>query len=364
MITQSMIEAAAHGSVKDRTALYRSLFAEIQSLKASTGTQLLQAGANSGTQGSVQGVPPAGSISVTGADGSVAIAITPVSETPTKTVYQEISYSPSVNFASDIVTLPVTTATSQNVAMPGGSFYWRFRSSYDQKKWNAYQQFSGVVDAGLISSESSNNAVPLNQSNYATIDSVDGGSSANVRVQGNGGYGSSYPAIKGTQQRVLPGATIINVPYGSQRVVAYDPKNPQYLVKSDLPAVFADHLIPVGAVSVVGAGGVVLPTVSLVVDGSGRVIAWNVITQGNGLTTDVTLVINTTTGSGATPGAQTRSAGKLISISPGNPGLNYDPSDTVTVSGGVSGGAAGGGQTIGGNGGRLVFSDGTTAGDI
>jgi len=146
---------------------------------------------------------------------------------------------------------------------------------------------------------------------------------------------------------------VANVPLGTDKFVAYSKKT-GYLLQPTLAAALADHLTPIGKVSVVEGGVPTLPTVSLVLGAGGAVIGWNVTSQGNGLTGPVTLTIVTATGSGATPGTQTIVNGKLISVAPGNPGQLYAGGDTVTVSGGVGPGTPGGGTSAGGNGGRMT----------
>ena len=302
--------------------------------------------------------PPQAKLAVAGSNGNYTIQVTNPAQAANKTLWHEISYSTVSNFTSSVTTMPVTTATQQSVSAPGANLNFRLRSSYDGKNWNNYTILSGAIAAGLQSSEATENNVPLNQTNYANVDSVAVGATANVRVYGTSGPGTSYPSVKGASERIQPSATIIGARLNSNLVVAFDGTN--YQVRNTLPEVFADGNTPTGSVSVVGAGGVTLPAVDLVLGTGGTVLAWNVTSQGNGLTAPVTLSINTATGSGATPGAQTIQNGKLISISPGNPGSGYASGDTVTVSGGVFSGASGGGQHIGGNGGRFVYNDGTT----
>jgi hypothetical protein len=301
--------------------------------------------------------PPLATFKVSGDNGFFAIEITNAKQAINKTIYHELSYATASNFSSKVTTLPVSTATNQRLAGPGLSVYWRLRSSYDQASWNNYQIQPGIVVAGFVGSVAVDAAVVLNQTNYANVDSVDAGGTANVRVFGRSGPLTQYPQVRGAQERILPSATIIGVPYAMQQVVGYDGDN--YHARGTLPQLLADHILPTGTVNVVGPGAIVLPTVSLVLGTGGAVIAWNVVTQGNGLTADVGLFINTSTGTGATPGAQVITAGKLISISPGNPGTGYAGGDTVTVSGGIFSGTVGGGRSIGGNGGRLISNDGT-----
>jgi len=111
-------------------------------------------------------------------------------------------------------------------------------------------------------------------------------------------------------------------------------------------------------VSVVGPGGVTLPTI-IPIEVSGGILGFNVTSGGSGLTADLTITI-VGTGTGATAGAQVISGGVLISVAPGNAGSGYGSGTTVTVSGGTFGGSTGGGQNIGGNGGRFIVNDGTT----
>lgn len=302
--------------------------------------------------------PPLASLAVSGANGVFSVQITNPAQSVNKTIYHELSYSTSSSFSNGVVTLPVQTSTQATVPAPGVTVYWRIRSSFDQSNWNSYQRQPAVVASGLQSSAASSAATVLNQTNYASVDSQASGGAAVVRVYGKAGPTTQFPAVKGGAEKILPAATIINVPLSSSQVVGFDGED--FQVRGTLPEVLTDETTPVGAVSVVGGGAVVEPTVSLVLDGSGHVIAWNVVTQGNGLTGPVTLTITTSTGSGATPGAQVISGGKLLSISPGNPGTAYGGGDTVTATGGTFGGTTGGGQNIGGNGGRLVVNDGTT----
>lgn len=211
-----------------------------------------------------------------------------------------------------------------------------------------------LIDAGFQSSSATENNVPLNITNYAHVDSVDAGTSANVRVYGKAGPGASYPSNKGPVETIRPSATIINAPYKSQLVVAL---GENYQVTNTLPEVFADSNVPVGAVSVVGSGAVTLPTITPIIT-AGGIVGYNVTSGGNGLTADVDLTI-TGSGTGATTGAQVITSGVLISVQPGNPGSGYGGGTTVIASGGVYSGATGGGQSIGGNGGRFVYQDGT-----
>lgn len=359
-INPGTIDSAARGNSEALRTVLNAMSAQLLAISQGTGIQILEPTSGGKPQTPVIQPPPQATLTVTGANGAYNISVANPSQTIAATIYHEVSYSTSSNFAN-ATALPLTPSTSFPISMPGMTLYWRIRSSYDQQHFNAYRPAQGnaAVAAGLQTSEATENNVPLNQSNYATIDSQDNGAgSANIRVYGTSGPGFMYPAVKGSTETILPSATIVNVPFNSNPVIAYD--GSQYSVKSTLPQVFADQLTPTGSVSVVGAGAVTLPIVDPIEFGGG-IIAYNVANQGNGLTEDVVITI-VGTGTGATAGAQVISGGKLISVAPGNAGTGYGSGTTATVSGGVSGGSIGGGRAIGGNGGRFVYNDGTVGG--
>lgn len=341
----------------DTRTMLQEMYDEIVSIRAVTGTNQLTPVNN--TQKPATAAPSAPGVSVTGANGAFTYSLSPPSSSINRTIYYQLRYSAQSNFTQGVTTLS-TQQVQGNIPAPGVSAFFQARCSYDQTNWSSWASAGGQIVAGLQTSSATEPNLSLNQSNYANVDSVAAGASANVRVYGASGPGTQYPSVLGPKETIQPSATIINVPFNTNPVVALS-GDPDYFVKNTLPEVFADEMTPVGAVSVVGSGAVTEPTVQLVLSSSGgHVIAWNVVSQGNGLTADVTLTITTSTGSGATPGAQTIVGGHLISIAPGNPGQNYVSGDTVTASGGTFAGATGGGRSIGGNGGRLVYNDSTT----
>ena len=234
---------------------------------------------------------------------------------------------------------------------PGATLYWRLRSSYDQTTWNAYT-YAGAVSAGLQSSAASEPETNLNQTNFARVDSIGAGGSATIRVYGSGGVGTSWTSGSGTNTKVVPAGTILNVTYGTTQFVAWD--GSKYQIKSSLSQVLPDGWIPVGSTSVVSNGsGLVLPTIAPVIT-SGHIIGFNVTNGGNDITGTLTFVIaDSGGGTGATVGPATVSGGVLQSLGAGNPGSGYSGATTVTASGGVGGGIAGGGGASGNNGGRL-----------
>lgn len=353
----SQINSAAKGNNDLRETL-TGIYNEFQNVYQQTGAAPIQKVDSTATKFS--GPPPTCGLSVTGANGQFAVSITlpqtasggtaPRNSTNAP-IYQELSSSTVANFASGVTTYPVSTNTTYTFPNPGATLYWRLRSSYDQKTWNNYSILpGGPVSAGKQTSAATENNVALNQSNFATVDSVANGSTATVRVYGSGGVGTSWSRIVGTQSQTIPAGTILNVAYGSDAYVIWD--GSQYQLKPSLTQTFSDSWIPVGKVSVIANGiGLALPVIKAIVV-SGAIVAYQIVSAGNDLTAPPSLMISDTTGTGATATAVVESGG-VTQVVPGSAGSGYSSSPVVTASGGVSAGTAGGGGATGSNGGRL-----------
>jgi hypothetical protein len=343
-VNLAQINSAAKGNNDLRETL-TGIHLALQSLYAQTGSAPL---AKVDTTAANFTAPPAASqLAVSGANGSFSVAITNAGKTP---VYQELSSSPVANFASGVTVYPVSTNTSYVFPNPGATLYWRLRSSYNQQNWSSYTVQPGAVSAGLVSSAASGSNLSLNQSNYATVDSVADRSTATVRVYGSGGVGTSWTSIVGTTSKVIPAGSILNVAYATNGYVVWDGQS--YQLKPQLAQTFPDTWVPVGKVSVIANGsGLVLPEITAVVT-AGAIVAYQIVHAGNGLTAAPLLTITDSSGSGATATAVV-SSGSVTQVIPGSAGSNYSSSPTVTPSGGVSGGSAGGGGATGDNGGRL-----------
>ncbi len=346
-VNLAQINSAARGNSDLRETL-TGLNLALQSLYAQTGTTpLTKVDASAGP---FTAPPAVGQLSVTGANGTFSISITPASRAGNAAVYQELSSSPVANFVSAVTTYPVSANTSCLIPNPGATLYWRLRSSFDQKHWSSYTVQPGAISSGLVSSAATASNLSLNQSNYATVDSVANGSTATVRVYGSGGVGTAWTSILGNSSKVIAAGTILNVAYGSNGFVVWD--GVQYQFKPQLAQTFPDTWVPVGKVSVIANGsGLVLPLIRAVVT-AGAIVAYEIMNAGNGLTAPPLLTITDSTGTGATATALV-AAGAVTQVTPGNAGSGYSSSPTVTASGGVSGGAAGGGGATGNNGGRL-----------
>jgi hypothetical protein len=346
-VNLAQINSAARGNSDLRETL-TGIHLALQSLYAQTGTTPLAK--IDATAASFTAPPTASRLSVSGANGSFTASITVAQSSNNAPVYQEISNSTLANFATGVTVYPISTNTSYVFPNPGATLYWRLRSSYNQQNWSSYTVQPGAVSSGLMSSAAAGNNLSLNQSNYATVDSVAAGSTATVRVYGSGGVGTSWTSILGNGSKVIAAGTILNVAYSASGFVVWDGQ--KYQLKPQLAQTFPDTWVPVGKVSVIAnASGLVLPVIHAVVTG-GAIVAYQIINPGNGLTAAPALTVTDSTGSGATATAVV-TAGAVTQVTPGSAGSGYSSTPTVAASGGVSGGAAGGGGATGDNGGRL-----------
>jgi hypothetical protein len=343
-VNLAQINAAAKGNSDLRETL-TSIHLALQSVYAQTGSAPL---AKVDTRAANFTAPPAPSqLSVSGANGSFSVSLTNAASTAT---YNELSSSPVANFASGVTVYPVSTNTSYVFPAPGATLYWRLRSSYNQQNWSSYVVQPGAVSSGLLSSAATGGNLSLNQSNYATVDSVADGSTATVRVYGSGGTGTAWASVLGASSKVIPAGTIMNVAYAANGFVVWDGQ--KYQMKPQLAQTFPDTWVPVGKVSVIAnASGLVLPEIDAVVTG-GAIVAYQIVNPGNGLTSPPLLTITDSSGTGATA-TTVVSAGAVTQVLPGSAGKDYSSTPTVTATGGVSGGATGGGGASGNNGGRL-----------
>jgi hypothetical protein len=363
--SQALINAAASSGGNALREILTAMSGEIDGLNTHTGRSPLRLiDVRTPTQVATS---PVANFSVTGAHGVYAVVIVnPQNQqaqipaqvgtvqsqnSPNSVLYHEISSSPVPDFSSGVQTYPITSNTHTNISQPGVTLYWRLRSSYDGATWNAYNVLDAAVYAGLVGSDITTPNVPLNQTNFATVDSVAAGGTASARVYGPGGVGSGYNRQVGTHTLPRPSGTITGLPYGADRFIAYD--GTQFQVTSTLATLLPDTWEPVGKVSIIANGaGLVLPVIKGVVV-SGSIIGYQIINPGNGLTSPPILTITDSTGSGATATCQI-SAGQVTQVTPGNVGTLYSSTPTITPSGGISAGNAGGGGAVGGNGGRLT----------
>lgn len=94
---------------------------------------------------------------------------------------------------------------------------------------------------------------PFNNINNATVDSIDGGSSATVRVYGPGGVGTSWTRATGYGSETLPAGTLAGLSYATVYYILWN--GSAYFATTSFTAALADNNIWAGTVTTVASGG-------------------------------------------------------------------------------------------------------------
>ena len=251
----SLVEAVCkpNPNINDHRTLLTAIIDQLTALNQSTGVSPITP--TSGSQKAAGTPPPPATAAAAGANGTITLNIQNPSLPANATVYHEVSYSTVKNFSQNVTTLPKTAQTSVVIPNPGQSLFIRYRSSFDGQHWNSHQLVQqSAVESGLQSSAATSNAIPLNQTNYATVVAQGSvGGAPTIQVHGVGGPYNGYTRVKGLQQFSRPSATIINASYQSTAFVAFDGK--KYQVANSLPGTFPDSWEPVGVADVNGTPG-------------------------------------------------------------------------------------------------------------
>jgi len=348
----TLIESLS-GNNEDQRNLYYAFYSQLQLLNKATGNS--QVNPVNSKQAPSTPPPAVGTISVSGANGTYQVSLTNAAQGGVNaTLYNQISYSPIKSFGENVTTTEPSSATTATFPNPGQTLFFRARWSFDRVTWSSWVlAATTAVSSNLQSSAASENNTVLNQSNYAYIDSIDPSGGATVRIYGAAGPYNGWTGVKGGEETPLPSASIINVEYGSDQIAAYDGE--QYQVGTTLPQVFSDKWTPVGQVSVVGTGTPTLPILTPVLSSSGGHVISATFTSGAGLTEPPVLTVTDPGGPGTGAVLQAIIAGgAMTGVQVLNPGADYDTNTAITATGGVFGGATGGGTASGGNGGRLT----------
>ena len=94
---------------------------------------------------------------------------------------------------------------------------------------------------------------PLNITNNATVDSIDAGTNATIRVYGPGGVGTSFTRFTGTSTTTIPAATLTGHAYSTKFYVVYD--GSAYHVFTNYTDSLGDQYLWAGVLMTVAAGG-------------------------------------------------------------------------------------------------------------
>lgn len=209
-----------------------------------------------------------------------------------------------------------------------------------------------ATPAVLFSSAAIPPNVPVNTTNTATVDSVDGGSSVVVRIYGPGGVGTSYSRLTGYGSLSRPNGTITGLAYTTSYAILWTGST--YIAVTVYPNTLPDGYEFVGSITTTAPTGVVGSgaTLTIVVNGTGNVIQANPVAVGS-LYNSATVAV----AGGGGSGAQIQPnivGGQVTSYTVLNGGTLYVTAPTGTVIPGGTGGTVGGGGTAGTSDGNLV----------
>lgn len=282
---------------KSQPDLYRALLLvddEMSNVKAHIGIDLdfvdnpLQAvGAKS------SGVPQGVQFGVIGVDGkyevtiinpqsavpqSVGVMLSRVLSNPNarkSTIVHNLQSATDTNFSNDsgVTDYGISSVLTYHFQDPNVTKFWRLRSSYDGTTWTGWQIYASVltcgpvgVQSGALRSTSMLANPQLNISNFATVDSIDNGVNATIRVYGPGGVGTSFQRIvgsshvgpDGTPNTVYPAGTLVGFTYNFDYYVMFDTVTLLYSVvdpAANYPDTLPDTSAFVGTLHTVSAGG-------------------------------------------------------------------------------------------------------------
>src|SRR5271170_2398729 len=165
------------------------------------------------------------SLSASAASGAFSVTIGASPGASSAVLYFLESSSDPAFGATDTTVYPLGAATVANLSLGDVTLYFRARAKYPDSDYSSYVIFGGstpaAITGGLVGSNNLPMNVPLNSTNNATVDSVDGGSSATIRIYGPSGVGSSWMRFSGQGTETYPGGSITGLPYSTSFYVVW-----------------------------------------------------------------------------------------------------------------------------------------------
>ena len=197
------------------------------------------------------------SLSVTASGGTFRVTVGASPGASSATLYfLEASGDPGFG-ASDTTVYPLGSSLVANLSLGNVTLYFRARAKYPDSDYSSYVIFGGTTPAGvtggLIGSGNLPMNVPLNSTNNATVDSVDAGSSATIRIYGPGGVGSSWTRYSGQGTETLPGGSVTGLAYSTSYYVVWN--GSAYLAFAQQSQAVSDSYVFVGRPTTVASGG-------------------------------------------------------------------------------------------------------------
>lgn len=193
----------------------------------------------------------------------------------------------------------------------------------------------GVI--GQLPSSKMHSNTALNTTNNATVDSIDAGASATVRVYGTGGVGSSWISYKGAEQTIMNPGTISGLAYSTVFYVYWDGN--AYQASTTAFGSLLDGYTFAGVVTTISSGASGTATASAILAATG-VASVAITNSGGGYGTPPTVSFSGGGGSGAA-GTAVLTGLLVTSVTMTDPGSGYTSPPTVGFSGGGGAGAAG-----------------------
>jgi hypothetical protein len=201
--------------------------------------------------------PPA-SIAVTGARGVFSVALAAGAGNTTPISYFVEAASDALFSPANTVIYPLGGALVANVALGNVTRYWRARAKYIESDYSPYVYFGTranpvAVVGGLVGSTDQASNAPYNTTNNATIDSIDAGTSATIRIYGPGGVGSSWIRYTGSAQTTMLSGSITGQSYSTKYFVYWNGTN--FAASTTYIPIIPDSYVFVGTVTTVAQGG-------------------------------------------------------------------------------------------------------------
>ena len=197
------------------------------------------------------------SLSVTASGGTFRITLSASPGATSAALYfLEASSDPGFG-AGDTTVYPLGGSLVANLSLGNVTLYFRARAKYPDSDYSSYVIFGGAAPAsvtgGLVGSTNLPLNVPLNSTNNATVDSVDGGSSATIRIYGPGGVGSSWTRFSGQGTEGFPAGSITGLAYSTSYYVVWS--GSAYLAFAQQSQAVSDSYVFVGRPTTVASGG-------------------------------------------------------------------------------------------------------------
>jgi hypothetical protein len=257
-----MLDTASLGYLAiDNPVLYDwlvSLAGSFNQLQQQVGVDTAPAPQTSAAQALSAPQPPA-SLAVTAARGVFSIAIG-ASRGAAPSVQYFLESSSDATFPSTTVAYALGSTLSLSLNLGNAARYFRARAKYPSSNYSPYTYFGTAanptaVAGGLAGSNDILVNPPSNAVGNATVDSIDAGTSATVRIYGPGGVGSSWVQDYGQGTRSLPSGTITGLAYATAYYVAWDTVSQMFVAGANLAEVVSDNYAFAGKLTTVASGG-------------------------------------------------------------------------------------------------------------